>query len=59
MKLSKYSEPQILGVLHQPAGGTLLSALCRKNGMSSALFCRWRFKVWLAGRLDAVIDEGD
>jgi putative transposase len=50
MKLSKYSEAQILGILRQAAGGVPVADLCREHGMSSALFYRWRAKY---GGMDA------
>ena len=50
MKLSKYSEPQILGILRQAEGGVPVGELCREHGMSSALFYRWRAKY---GGMDA------
>jgi len=50
MKLSKYSEPQIMGRLRQAEGGVPVAELCREHGMSSALFYRWRTKY---GGMDA------
>jgi putative transposase len=50
MKLSKYSEAQILGILRQAEGGVPVAELCREHGMSSALFYRWRSKY---GGMDA------
>ncbi len=50
MKLSKYSEAQILGILRQAEGGVPVPELCREHGMSSALFYRWRAKY---GGMDA------
>ena len=50
MKLSKYSEPQIMGVLRQAEGGVPVADLCREHGMSSVLFYRWRAKY---GGMDA------
>ena len=50
MKLSKYSEAQILGILRQAEGGVPVGELCREHGMSSALFYRWRAKY---GGMDA------
>jgi putative transposase len=50
MKLSKYSEPQIMGILRQAEGCVPVSDLCREHGMSSALFYRWRAKY---GGMDA------
>ncbi len=50
MKLSKYSEAQILGILRQAEGGVPVAELCREHGMSNALFYRWRAKY---GGMDA------
>jgi putative transposase len=50
MRLSKYSEPQILGILRRAEGGVPVAELCREHGMSSALFYRWRAKY---GGMDA------
>lgn len=50
MKLSQYSEPQIMGILRQAEGGVPVADLCREHGMSSALFYRWRAKY---GGMDA------
>ena len=44
MKLSKYSEPQIMGILRQAEGCVPVSDLCREHGMSSASFYKWRSK---------------
>jgi putative transposase len=50
MKLSKYSEPQIMGILRQAEGGVPVADLCREHGVSGALFYRWRAKY---GGMDA------
>jgi hypothetical protein len=38
MKLSRYSEPQILAILRQAEGGVPVAELCREHGMSDASF---------------------
>ncbi len=38
MKLTKYSEPQILAILRQAEGDVPVAELCREHGMSNALF---------------------
>ncbi len=38
MKMSRFSEPQILAILRQAEGGILLPDLCREHGMSTASF---------------------
>jgi putative transposase len=50
MKQSKYSEPQILAILHQAEGGVPVAQLCREHGMSTASFYKWRAKY---GGMDA------
>jgi putative transposase len=44
MKLSRYSEPQILAILRQAEGGVPVAELCREYGMSDASFYKWRAK---------------
>ena len=50
MKTSRYSEPQILAILHQAEGGVPVAELCREHGMSDASFYKWRAKY---GGMDA------
>ena len=50
MKMTRYSEPQILAILRQAEGGVLVSELCREHGMSNASFYKWRSKY---GGMDA------
>ena len=38
MKMTKYSEPQILPILRQAEGGVPGSELCCEHGMSNASF---------------------
>jgi len=42
MKISKYSDSQIIGRLKQAEAGTPVPELCREHGMSSATFYKWR-----------------
>jgi len=42
MKMTRYSEPQILAILRQSEGGVPVSELCREHGMSNASFYKWR-----------------
>ena len=44
MKVSRYSDSQILSILKQAEAGTPVPALCREHGMSSATFYKWRAK---------------
>ena len=50
MKITRYSEPQILAILRQAEGGVPVSELCREHGMSNASFYKWRSKY---GGMDA------
>jgi putative transposase len=52
MKLSRYSEAQILAILRQAEGGVPVAELCREHGMSNASFYKWRAKY---GGMDASI----
>jgi len=38
MKISRFSEPQILAILRQAEGGVSVPELCREHGMSNASF---------------------
>ena len=50
MKISRFSEPQIMGILKQADSGVPVAELCREHGMSSASFYKWRCKY---GGMDA------
>ena len=50
MKMTRYSEPQILAILQQAEGGVPVAELCREHGMSNASFYKWRAKY---GGMDA------
>ena len=44
MKISRFSEAQIMGILKQADGGVPVAELCREHGMSSASFYKCRSK---------------
>lgn len=44
MKASKFSEAQIAFVLKQAEDGTAVAEVCRKVGVSQAMFYNWRKK---------------
>lgn len=50
MKMTRYSEPQILAILRQGEGGVPVSELCREHAMSNASFYKRRSKY---GGMDA------
>jgi len=50
MKISRYSDAQIMGILAQAENGVPVSELCREHGMSAASFYKWRAKY---GGMDA------
>lgn len=50
MKKSRFTEAQIMGVLRLAESGLPVLELCRKHGISSALFDKWRGKY---GGMDA------
>jgi putative transposase len=61
MKASRFSEEQIIGLREQEAG-TATAEVCRKHGISSATFYKWKAKygglyVSEARRLKALEDE--
>ena len=42
MKISRFSEPQILAILRQAEGGVIVPELCCEHAMSNASFYKWR-----------------
>jgi len=50
MKIKRYSDTQIMGILKQAESGVPVSELCREHGMSNASFYKWRAKF---GGMDA------
>ena len=44
MKMTRYSDPQILAILRQGEGGVPVSELCREHAMSNASFYKRRSK---------------
>ena len=59
---SRFTEEQIIGILREQEGGLATADLCRKHGISSATFYKWKAKfggleVSDARRLKALEDE--
>jgi len=44
MKAKKYTEEQIISVLKEGEEGAPISELCRKYGMSDAIYYNWKAK---------------
>ena len=62
MRRSRFSEEQIIGILREQEAGAATAEVCRKHGISSATFYKWKAKyggmeVSDARRLKALEDE--
>ena len=62
MKQSRFSEEQIIGILREHEAGAKTADVCRKHGISSATFYKWKSKyggleVSDARRLKTLEDE--
>ena len=62
MKRSRYTEEQIIGILREQEAGVATAEVCRRHGVSSATFYKWKAKfggmdVSEARRLKALEDE--
>lgn len=62
MRGSRFKEEQIIGILREQEAGVSTAEVCRKHGISSATFYKWKAKyggleVSDARRLKALDDE--
>jgi putative transposase len=44
MKPSRFTEQQIIGILREQEAGAATADICRKHGISSATFYKWKAK---------------
>lgn len=53
MKISRFSDSQIMAILKQAEVGRPVPELCREHGVSTATVYKWRIRF---GGMDAIAD---
>jgi putative transposase len=53
MRRSRFKEEQIIAILREQEGGMATAEVCRKHGISSATFFKWKAKFGGMGVSDA------
>jgi putative transposase len=54
MRKSRFSEAQIIGVLREQESGATTAEVCRRHGISTTTFCKWKARY---GGLKALENE--